>query len=375
MSFKRNGKTVILGLSGGVDSAVCAFLLLQQGYEVIPIFMQNWDTVANNDVKGHTKKIVDGCESNIDYEDAKKVAEYLNLKLHKVDFIDQYWNNVFKDFIDKYKKSLTPNPDVLCNKFIKFGSFYDYVKQNFKFDYIAMGHYVGIKQTQDGIYLLKALDDSKDQSYFLCDLNQDQLKQVMFPLANLIKKEVREIAKQNNLPVWNKKDSTGICFIGKRDFNEFLGNYIPALSGNIVDIETKKIVGKHIGTMYYTLGQNKDLHLSGQKEKYFVCDKDVNKRILYVCTQDNKQKYLQSTKCTLESFNFINSHSLNDLTNLKVRFRHLQKLIDIKSIQLLNDLWTLEYSPTLAVTPGQYAVIYKDNVCIGGGVIKSIIKN
>ena len=373
MPNKMKNKKVVLGLSGGVDSAVSAYLLLKQGYEVIPVFMQNWDTVANNDIKGHTKKIIDGCESNIDYLDAKKVCDFLRLKLYKVDFIEQYWNNVFKDFIDKYKKSLTPNPDVLCNKYIKFGSFYEYAKKHFQFDYIAMGHYAGIKKNNKGYYLLKAKDELKDQSYFLCDLNQEQLEDVIFPLANYTKKEVRRIAEENKIPVWNKKDSTGICFIGKRNFNEFLSNYIPSLPGGIIDIDTKEIIGKHVGTMYYTFGQNKDLHLSGQKEKYFVCKKDVKNKILYVCNQKNKNKYLLSKKCELESFNFINPQSENELKSLQVRFRHLQKLIDVKSFEKINDSWFIEYDHSLAVTPGQYAVIYKNNICIGGGIIKSII--
>lgn len=370
----KKQKIVVLGLSGGVDSAVSCFLLLQKGFKVIPVFMQNWDTVMNNDVKGHQKAIPDGCESNVDYLAAKQVADYFHLPLHKVEFIKEYWDDVFKYFISQYKKSLTPNPDVLCNKYIKFAAFKKYATKMFKADYIATGHYAKIRQTKDGLFLTIPKDLTKDQTYFLSDLNQEQLQNVIFPLANYTKKEVRQIALDINLPNATRKDSMGICFIGKREFQEFLGNYVPNQPGNIVDITNKKIVGKHIGTMYYTLGQNKDLHLSGQTNKYFVCGKDVKKKILYVCPGPQKDKYLLSTQMELPNFNFINPVSAKNLTNLKVRFRHLQKLIKVKSLRKIDNKWILTYEPTLAVTPGQYAVVYKNKICIGTGEIGRIIK-
>ncbi len=372
--MKNKHKTVVLGLSGGVDSAISCYLLLKAGYNVIPVFMQNWDTVINNDIKGHNKKLPDGCESNVDYLDALKVAKFFKLKLHKVEFIKEYWDDVFKYFISQYKKSLTPNPDVLCNKYIKFEAFKKYALNKFKADYIATGHYADIKRTKNGSYLLMPKDRSKDQTYFLSDLNQKQLDKVIFPLANLTKLEVRKIAKRIKLPNWDRKDSMGICFIGKRQFQEFLGNYVPNQPGKIVDIKTKKVVGKHIGTMYYTLGQNKDLHLSGAACKYFVCDKDVKKKILYVCSQADKNKYLLSKQCQLNNFNFINPNSKKSLSNLKVRFRHLQKLIKVKSLKQVNGKWVITYDPSLSVTPGQYAVVYKNKICLGCGEIGRIIK-
>lgn len=372
--MKGKKETVVLGLSGGVDSAVSCYLLLKQGFNVIPVFMQNWDTIINNDIKGHNKKLPDGCESNIDYLAAKKVADFFKLKLHKVEFIKQYWNDVFKYFISQYKKSLTPNPDVLCNKYIKFQAFREYVLKKFNADYIATGHYAAIKKNRNGVFLSIPKDLGKDQTYFLSDLNQVQLSDVIFPLANLTKLEVRKIAKRIKLPDWDRKDSMGICFIGKRQFQEFLQNYIPNQPGNIIDIKTKKIIGKHIGTMYYTLGQNKDLHLSGQTSKYFVCGKDAKKKIIYVCSQEWKQKYLTSSQCELSNFNLINPNSLKSMSNLKVRFRHLQKLIKVKSFKKLNNKWILSYDKSLAVTPGQYAVLYKNKICLGCGEIKKIIK-
>lgn len=374
MKHNKTGTKVVLGLSGGVDSAVSCYLLLKAGFHVIPVFMQNWDTVINNDIKGHSKKLPDGCESNVDYLAAKKVADFFHLKLHKVEFIKEYWNDVFKYFISQYKKSLTPNPDVLCNKYIKFEAFRKYALNKFKCDYIATGHYADIKKTKSGLYLLVPTDKTKDQTYFLSSLNQKQLDKVIFPLAKLTKLEVRKIAEKIKLPNWDRKDSMGICFIGKRQFQDFLENYVPNQPGNIIDIRTKKVVGKHIGTMYYTLGQNKDLHLSGASCKYFVCDKDVRKKILYVCSAKDKEKCLSSVKCELNGFNFINPDSRKGLSNLKVRFRHLQKLIRVKSLKPSGNKWLITYDKTLSVTPGQYAVVYKNKICLGCGEIGKIIK-
>lgn len=370
MNSKFKKKKVVLGLSGGVDSAVSCYLLLKQGYDVIPVFMKNWDRLINHDEKGtKNKNFIDGCESNQDYEMAKKIAKHFNLKLHKVEFIEQYWQKVFKYFISQYKKSLTPNPDILCNKYIKFGDFKKYAEKKFKPDFIATGHYAKLRKKNNSVYLAIPKDKTKDQTYFLAYLNQKQLKNVLFPLANYTKKEVRQIAKKIKLPNWDRKDSMGICFIGKRDFQQFLNNYLPNKPGIIIDIKTNKVIGKHIGTMYYTLGQNKGLHLSGQQNKYFVCKKNVKKNIIYVCNAKNKNKYLLSTHTQLNGFNFINPTNKKEFKNLKVRFRHLQKLIIVKSMKLVDNKWTINHAPTLSITPGQYAVIYKNQVCLGCGEI------
>ncbi len=370
-----NKKTVVLGLSGGVDSAVSAFLLKQQGFNVVALFMKNWDTVLNNDVLGHYANELDGCQSNADYFDAKKVADFLDIQLHKVDFTKQYWENVFSYFISEYKKSRTPNPDVLCNKYIKFDAFMNYAIDNFGCDYIAMGHYANVKTINDQYFLQKAKDENKDQTYFLSWLNQKQLKKTIFPIGNLTKSEVRQIAKENNIPNWSKKDSTGICFIGERRFQKFLENYIPNSPGDIIDIDTNIKIGDHIGTMYYTIGQNKNLGLSGLSQKYFVCKKDIDNKIIYVTLQENKDKYLLSNCCIVSNMNWINESSQSVLNDIYVRFRHRQTLIKVNKIEKLeSNLHKIYYDDALMVTPGQFAVLYKDDICIGGSIIENVEK-
>lgn len=363
-------KTIIIGLSGGVDSAVAAFLLKQQGYNVIAIFMQNWDSYLNNEDYDNKK---DKCDSQYEYDDAKLIAKHLGIKLYKVDFINQYWNDVFLNFIEEHKKARTPNPDVLCNKYIKFGSLVNYINKHFKFDYIATGHYAKIIHNKNNSQLLMCADQNKDQTYFLCGLNQEQLKNVLFPLANYTKQQVREIAKKINLPVWDKKDSTGICFIGERNFQKFLINYINPIEGNIIDITTNQIVGKHIGVMFYTIGQNNNLSISGAKFKYFVCKKDQTNNILYVCREAFKDQYLKSTSCICSNINWINEPK--QFNNLQVRFRHRQKLIDCSIIYDNKNLRIFYPNGCLSVTPGQYAVIYDGNECLGGAIIDEVFIN
>lgn len=362
-------KKVIVGLSGGVDSAVSCLLLKQQGYDVEAIFMQNWDSYVNNEKNTNQE---DKCEYQYDYDDAIKIAEHLNIKLHKVNFIDEYWNNVFSNFVNEYKKGRTPNPDILCNQYIKFGSFLDYVSENFKFDYIAMGHYARVTHAEENL-LMKGLDDNKDQTYFLCNLNQKQLEKVLFPIGALLKSEVRKIAKDNKIPVWDKKDSTGICFIGKRNFNDFLSNYIQNKPGDIVDIESKVKLGKHLGISFYTIGQNNNLSLAGMEEKHFVCDKDITKNILYVVSEKLKDKYLVSHECLCKKFNWIITPK--NYENLEVRFRHRQKLLKCEIKINTNDNVIISYKEgSIAVTPGQSAVLYQGDTCLGGGVIDCVNK-
>ncbi|AME13720.1 tRNA-specific 2-thiouridylase MnmA [Mycoplasma mycoides subsp. mycoides] len=268
---------VIVGLSGGVDSSVACYLLLEQGYEVEGLFMRNWDSATNNDILGNRNINDDICPQEQDYLDAKAVADKLNIKLYRVDFIKEYWDYVFSYFIEEYKKARTPNPDILCNKYIKFDKFLNYAINQLNADYIAMGHYAKVEfnKTTNQYELIKASDTNKDQTYFLSQLNQKQLSKTLFPLANLTKEQVRKIALKQNLITANKKDSTGICFIGERSFTNFLQNYIPNQTGDIVDIKTNKVLGQHIGVMYYTIGQRKGINLSGMSEPYYVADKDV----------------------------------------------------------------------------------------------------
>ncbi len=361
-------KKIIIGLSGGVDSAISAFLLKKSGYDVSAVFMQNWDSFLN---KENNETEEDGCETKQDYEDAKKIADFLSIKLHKVAFIKEYWDNVFEDFIQKYSIGKTPNPDVLCNKNIKFEAFRKYVFENFDCDYFATGHYAKKVINNDGsIDLEVAKDNKKDQTYFLCQLNQAQLKNVIFPLGNINKEEVREIAKFYKIPSWDKKDSTGICFIGKRNFKNFIDNYIEKKPGKIIDIVTKKVIGNHEGIHHFTIGQRKGLGLSGNTEKYFVCKKDLEKNIVYVSPTSNEEKYLYSDKCILSNFNWINKTPLDN--NVKIRYRHCGQLHDAKFI-IKNEKVFIDINEKVkSISIGQYVVLYKDNICLGGGEIVGI---
>ena len=292
-------KTVVIGISGGVDSSVAAYLLKKQGYNVIGLFMRNWDSVINNDYLGNPNLDNDICPQEQDYNDALKVCEKLNIPLHRVDFVKEYWDNVFTYFLDELNKGRTPNPDVMCNRYIKFDAFVNKAKE-LGADYVATGHYARVIDGK----LCKAVDDNKDQSYFLAYVNSEKFKNVLFPIGELTKPEVRKIAIELDLVTAKKKDSTGICFIGERNFRNFLKNYLPNMPGNIVDIETEEVLGQHIGLMYYTLGQRKGLNLGGNKEKHYVAKKDVKNNILYVASGD-ENKYLYTNYAIIENFNFL----------------------------------------------------------------------
>ena len=368
---------VLLGLSGGVDSAIAAYLLKEQGYEVTGCFMRNWDALANGDYLGNPTINNSQCPQEKDYDDAVKVAEKLEIPLIRIDYIKEYWDNVFKYLIDEYNKGRTPNPDIFCNKYIKFGPFLDYAKEH-GFDYIAMGHYAKRVDKDGKTYLLKAHDKSKDQSYFLSQISQYQVSSCLFPLGDIDKVEVRRIAHELNLEsVMDKKDSTGICFIGERNFKEFLKNYIPATKGNIVDIETNRVLGTHEGAMYYTIGQRKGLGIGGihgeEAKGWFVVGKDVKKNIVYVASGD-ESGYLYSKGCTVTNLNWItNIPEVNQRLNAKFRYRQVDNAVIISEIT--DKQITLKFvEPIKAVTPGQAAVIYDGEVCLGGGLIDKVIK-
>src|SRR5574344_928845 len=368
---------VMLGLSGGVDSAVSAYLLKEQGYDVICCFMRNWDSMANNDVLGNPTLSDNLCPQEQDYLDAKAVADKLGLPMMRIDFIKEYWDNVFTYFLDEYKKGRTPNPDIFCNKYIKFGPFLDFAKKN-GCDMIAMGHYAKRVDDGDKTYLYKAKDLTKDQTYFLSQISQYQLKSCLFPLGDITKKEVRIIAKKLDLEsVMDKKDSTGVCFIGERNFKEFLENYLPAKKGDIVDIATGRVLGKHDGVLFYTIGQRKGLGIggiSGEEAKgWFVVNKDVKKNILYVAS-GQETDYLYSDSCTVTDLNFITDIPQGE-KHLTAKFRYRQAdlgvtihFIDDKKIKLIFD------KPYKAVTPGQAAVLYDGDICLGGGLIEHIYR-
>ena len=352
---------VIVGLSGGVDSAIAAYLLKKQGYEVVGAFMRNWDSQLNNDILGNEWH-GDICPQEVDYNDAKDVANKLGIELLRVDFIKEYWDNVFTYFIDEYKKGRTPNPDIMCNKYIKFDSFLKFAKAH-DADYIATGHYAKIVHEGDKSKLYKASDDNKDQSYFLSFLNQDQLHDVLFPLANIDKPTVRKIANELNLSIANKKDSTGICFIGERNFKEFLKNYIPATEGKIVDIKTNNEVGKHQGVYYYTIGQRRGLNIGGIKgsdgKSWFVVKKDVKNNILYVaCGDDNE--YLLCDEVLITDCNYLDDVKYNTFIDCTAKFRYRQKDVNVTIIRNENDTITVKSNtPLKAVTNGQIACFYK----------------
>lgn len=358
-------KKVVIGMSGGVDSSVAAYLLIKQGYEVIGLFMKNWDSSANNDVFGNPNATDPICTQEKDYNDAQQVCDKLNIPLHRVNFIKEYWDYVFTYFLDELKKGRTPNPDVMCNKYIKFDLFIKEAKK-FGADYIATGHYARLIDNK----LYKALDDNKDQSYFLSMLKKEQLDNVLFPLGEMNKLEVRKIAKELDLSTAEKKDSTGICFIGERHFKDFLKNYLPNIRGDIVNIENDEILGKHIGLMYYTIGQRKGLNIGGGKEGLYVVGKDLNKNILYVCYGDNNE-YLYSDEAVIEDVSWIN---MCNISECNAKFRYRQKDNHVNITYLNDNELIVKYNRIKAVTPGQICVLYKDDECIGGGIIKEVRK-
>ncbi len=364
-------KKIVIGLSGGVDSSVCLYLLKQAYKEdqdvcIEAVFMKNWDSFLNGDFSLENNEV--GCESNADYEDAKKVCDFLNVKLHKVEFVKQYWDEVFQKVIDKIKKGYTPNPDVLCNKYIKFNYFEKFITNELNADLFTMGHYAKkVINDDSSIDLVIPKDHHKDQTYFLCELNQKQLEKVIFPLSNLNKEEVRKIAKQANLPNWNKKDSTGICFIGNRDFKKFISNYIESKQGDIIDIKTNEVIGKHNGAWLYTIGQRKGIGLSGMKEKYFVIKKDIDNNIIYVSVINDYQSDLYCNKIIVKNFNWINKIPSDNKCLL--RYRHTGELFPVE-FEIINDEVIIKSIDKLkSVSIGQYAVLYNNDICCGGGEI------
>ncbi len=358
---------VVVGMSGGVDSSVAALLLQKRGYEVIGLFMRNWDASLNNDILGNPTLNNNICPQEEDYNDAKKVCEKLNIPLYRVDFVKEYWDYVFTYFLDELKKGRTPNPDIMCNKYIKFDMFAKKA-QELGADFVATGHYARIKDGK----LLRAIDNNKDQTYFLSQVSKEQFKNVLFPIGDLIKPDVRKIAEDYQLITANKKDSTGICFIGERNFTNFLNNYLPNQPGKIVDIETNKEIGEHIGLMHYTIGQRKGLNIGGTSDRLFVVGKDLDKNILYVCLSGNND-YLISDSCIVEDVNWLENNKLDKCT---AKFRYRQNDNDVNLTWLDDGNILVKYPQGIkSVTPGQACVFYLDEECLGGGIIKDVMKN
>ncbi len=360
-------KKVVVGMSGGVDSSVAAYLLKKEGYEVIGLFMRNWDSTLNNDTLGNPNLVENICPQEQDYNDAKKVCEELDIPLHRVDFIKEYWDNVFSYFLEELKKGRTPNPDLMCNKYIKFDVF---IKEARKLgaDYIATGHYARTY----GNRLLRGVDQNKDQSYFLAQLTPNQLKDVLFPIGNLTKPEVRQIAEEINITTAHKKDSTGICFIGERHYQAFISNYLKPNPGDIVDVESKEVIGRHTGLMNYTIGQRRNVGISGNEKRHFVCGKDVKKNTLYVCFGEDNE-YLYSDACLIENVNFI-SPTTPPFCTAKFRYRGEDHAVSVEYLE--NNEAMVKYpGKAKAVTPGQACVLYLGEQCLGSGIIKEIYKN
>ena len=360
-------KKVVVGISGGVDSSVSALLLKEQGYDVIGLFMRNWDANLNNDTLGNPTLNEDICPQEKDYNDALEVCKKIGIPLKRVDFVKEYWDYVFTYFLDELKKYRTPNPDIMCNKYIKFDMFAKKAKE-LGADYIATGHFARLKDGK----LLRGIDNNKDQTYFLSQVSKEQLENVLFPIGELTKEEIRKIAKEHNLITASKKDSTGICFIGERNFKQFLKNYLPNIPGDIVNIETNEVLGKHTGLMYYTIGQRRGLNLGGNEDRMFVVGKNVKENILYVADGDESE-YLYSDSCIIDNVNFISDLRPDKCT---AKFRYRQKDNDVELVYLENNEILVKYPQGVkSVTPGQACVLYLEDECLGGGVIKEVRKN
>ncbi len=363
-------KKVIVGLSGGVDSSVACYLLLKDGYDVEAVFMRNWDSATNSDFKGNPTRYDEICEQEKDYQDAKKVADKLGIKLHKVDFIQDYWDRVFSYFLDEYKKNRTPNPDVLCNNEIKFKAFIEYAKV-FNPDYIAMGHYAQVDRSEGEPKLIRAVDDNKDQTYFLSQLRSDQLKNVLFPIGHLDKKEVRKIALEQGLATAEKKDSTGICFIGERHFSDFLSNYLPAQPGMMKRLDGT-IIKEHHGLMNYTIGQRKGLGIGGSKEgtsAWYVVGKDLKTNTLFV-EPDENHPHLLSNEAIITDV-IWRGQKISGAMTAKFRYRQKDHQVFVEWIDETTIRVTYPQK-VKAVTPGQVCAFYQNEVCLGAGFIDSV---
>ena len=354
---------VIVGMSGGVDSSVTALLLKQAGYDVIGIFMKNWDDTDENGV----------CTATEDYKDVAAVAEQIGIPYYSVNFEKEYWNRVFEYFLKEYRLGRTPNPDVMCNKEVKFQAFLEYALQ-LGADYVAMGHYARVETDENGVVrLLRGVDNNKDQTYFLSQLNQQQLSKAMFPIGHLEKKEVRKIAEEFDLATAKKKDSTGVCFIGERNFNEFLSHYLPAKPGKMVTLDGE-VKGDHAGLMYYTIGQRQGLGIGGggkTNDPWLVVGKDLSTNTLYVGQGfHHPNLYSDSLFATDLQFN-IDEEKPNEF-ECTAKFRYRQQDTKVRVVFQEDDQTkAMVYfeEPVRAITPGQAVVFYDGDICLGGGII------
>ena len=354
---------VVVGMSGGVDSSVAALLLKQQGYDVIGIFMKNWDDTDENGV----------CTATEDYEDVVRVCNQIGIPYYAVNFEKQYWEKVFTYFLDEYKAGRTPNPDVMCNKEIKFKAFLEHAMA-LGAEYLATGHYARVAYRDGEYQLLRGLDANKDQTYFLNQLGQAQLSKVLFPIGELQKVQVREIAKEAGLATAGKKDSTGICFIGERNFKQFLSNYLPAQPGQMQTLDGE-VKGAHDGLMYYTIGQRHGLGIGGSGEPWFVVGKNVKENILYVA-QGFDNELLYSDAIVATNVNWVSGRKPGEPIACTAKFRYRQPDVPV-TVEMIDETTArVSFEQRVrAVTPGQAVVFYNGEQCLGGGTIDQVFRD
>ncbi len=356
-----NRQKIAIGISGGVDSAVIAYLLKKQGYDVMGVFMKNWNEEDENGV----------CTADQDFEDVRRICDAIDIPYYSVNFAREYWEKVFSIFLSEYKAGRTPNPDVLCNKEIKFKAFLD-VCMEIGAEKIATGHYCRVNKMY-GTRLLKGRDERKDQSYFLCTLEANQLERVEFPVGGYTKEYVRQMAREAGIPVADKKNSTGICFIGERNFRKFLQGYLPAQPGEM-RTTSGEYIGMHEGLMYYTLGQRRGLRIGGRGtgDRWFVVGKDLKNNILYV-EQGEDSPQLYSKVCVVDNFSFVNPIDMKEF-DCMAKYRYRQPDQKVHVFTEGNKLLIEAYDKQRAVTPGQYAVLYSGDECLGGGPVAAILE-
>ncbi|MFT6733674.1 MAG: tRNA-specific 2-thiouridylase [Polaribacter sp.] len=387
MNNKKNNSntTVVVGMSGGVDSSVAAYLLKQQGYKVIGVFMKNWEEDDTDEY----------CAAAKDMADAKSIADKLEIPFKTINFSAEYWDRVFEYFLEEYRDGRTPNPDIMCNKEIKFKAFLDYALV-LGAEYIATGHYVrvervhvdrdpvnhakddpsNVSKAESKTLILRGVDGNKDQSYFLYTLDQSQLAKSLFPVGELEKPEVRRIAEEQGFVTANKKDSTGICFIGERKFKDFLEEYIPAQPGDIEN-DKDEIIGRHSGLMYHTLGQRKGIGIGGLQnasdEPWYVVEKDLKRNVLIVGQGHDHPKML-SQGLVASQLHWVQPDSVEDEFNCTAKSRYRQQDFDCKVSRVDKDNWQVKFKEKQrAITPGQSVVFYDKEVCLGGGIIDKSI--
>ena len=354
---------VVIGMSGGVDSSVAALLLKEQGYDVIGIFMKNWDDTDENGV----------CTATEDYNDVIEVCNQIGIPYYAVNFEKQYWDKVFTYFLDEYRAGRTPNPDVMCNKEIKFKAFLEHAIA-LGADYVATGHYARVAYMEGEYKMLRGVDDNKDQTYFLNQLSQEQLSKTMFPLGELKKPQIREMATEAGLATAAKKDSTGICFIGERNFKDFLSNYLPAQPG-VMQTLSGEVKGKHDGLMYYTIGQRHGLGIGGNGDPWFAVGKNLKENILYV-DQGFHNELLYGDEVIATNVGWVSNKAKEKEFTCTAKFRYRQadnkvtvQIVDENTVRILCD------EPIRAITPGQAVVFYDGDECLGGATIDEVYRS